>query len=298
MFERTLIPLDGSTAAEMALPYGSELSERLGSKLVLYHVCGVEHEPQTNLHKVYLNSLADTIKRTLHLRSEEKENAVTAKVEAGEPRESICSIVKKNNVDIVVMTTTGSTGYIVGKTIGSVADHVCRNVPVPVMLIRPGEKQTNEKKQRLISHIFLTLDGSELSERAMPIAVELASRLKIPVTLFQMAHIVVPYSDGMLVDDTLSYSLLSDANEERVKTEMTDLEDKLKNKGLDVNKLVVAGVSAADEIIDGSIKVGADLIVMSTHGRSGLGRWLLGNVAEKVLRHSELPILLVNARAY
>jgi nucleotide-binding universal stress UspA family protein len=101
----------------------------------------------------------------------------------------------------------------------------------------------------------------------------------------------------MAVDDTFSYTLLSDANEQRVKAEMTDLEDQLKGKGLEVNQLIVSGVSAGDEIIDASKKVAADLIVMSTHGRSGLSRWLLGNVAEKVLRHSEVPVLLVNARA-
>jgi nucleotide-binding universal stress UspA family protein len=298
MFERALIPLDGSTIAEMALPYGSELAERLGSKLVLYHVCGLEHEPQMNLHKVYLSSMADNIKRTLHLqRSEEKENTVTTKVEPGEPRESICGVIEKNHIDIVIMTAIGSSGLVVGKMIGSVADHICRNVPVPVMLIKPNEKQQGEKKQHLINRILLTIDGSELSQRALPVAEELGARLNVPITLFQMAHIIVPYSEDMAVDDTFSYTLLSDANEQRVKAEMTDLEDQLKGKGLEVNQLIVSGVSAGDEIIDASKKVAADLIVMSTHGRSGLSRWLLGNVAEKVLRHSEVPVLLVNARA-
>ncbi len=298
MFERALIPLDGSTIAEMALPYASELAERLGSRLVLYHVCGLEHQPQMNLHKVYLNSVADNIKRTLHLqRSEEKDNAVTTKVEPGEPRESICGLVEKNRIDMVIMTAIGSSGVVVGKMLGSVADHVCHNLPVPVLLIKPQKKPQEGKKQYLINRILLTLDGSELSQRALPVAEELGSRLNVPITLFQMAHIVVPYSEDMAIDDTFSYSLLSDANEQRVKTEMLDQENKLKGKGLEVNQLIVSGVSAADEIIDASKKVEADLIVMSTHGRSGFSRWLLGNVAEKVLRHSEVPVLLVNARA-
>ncbi len=298
MFERALIPLDGSTIAEMALPYGSELAERLGSRLVLYHVCGLEHQPQMNLHKVYLTSLADNIKQTLHLqRSEEKDNTVTTKVESGEPRESICSLVGKNHIDIVIMTAIGSSGLVVGKMIGSVADHVCRNVPVPVLLIKPQKKQQAEKKQYLINRILLTLDGSELSQRALPVAEELGSRLNVPITLFQMAHVIVPYSEDMVIDDTVSYSLLSDANEQRVKAEMTELENKLKGKGIEVNQLIVSGVSAGDEIIDASKKIEADLIVMSTHGRSGFSRWLLGNVAEKVTRHSEVPVLLVNARA-
>ncbi len=146
MFERALIPLDGSTIAEMALPYGSELAERLHSRLVLYHVCAPEHLPQMNLHKVYLSSVAVNIKRTLHLlRSEDKENTVTTKVEPGEPRESICGLVEKNHIDIVILTAIGSSGLVVGRMIGSVADHVCRNVPVPVMLIKPNEKKQGER---------------------------------------------------------------------------------------------------------------------------------------------------------
>lgn len=298
MFERTLIPLDGSDTAEKAIPYGEELAERLGSRLVLYHVCGIEHQPQINLHKIYLSSLAETVRRTLQLgRSEEKET-VTTRVDVGEPRENICSLIDESKIDLVVMTAIGSSGVLVGKMIGSVADHVCRNVPVPVMLIRPRQKQPTDKKQHLINRILLTLDGSELSLRALPVAEELASRLNIPITLFQMAHIIVPYSDDMVVDNSLGYTILSNANEERVRTEMKDVEEKLRDKGFSVNTIVVPGASAADEIIDASIKAGADLICMSTHGRSGMRRFLLGAVADKVIRHSDVPVLLVNARAY
>jgi nucleotide-binding universal stress UspA family protein len=196
------------------------------------------------------------------------------------------------------MTATGSSGVIIGKMIGSVADHICRNVPIPVMLIRPQEKQPAETKQQLINRILFTTDGSELAQLALPVAEELASRLNIPITLFQMAHILVPYSEDMTVDDSLSYTILSNANDSRVRIEMRGLEQKLRDKGLIVNSIVVPGASAADEIIDTSNKVGADLIVMSTHGRSGIKRFLLGAVADKVIHHSEIPVLLVNARAY
>jgi nucleotide-binding universal stress UspA family protein len=299
MFERTLVPLDGSDTAEQAIPYARELAERLGSKLVLYHVCGVEHQRQVNIHKTYLSSLAETIIQALdQKRSDELENAVSTKVEVGEPRENICSLIQTNNIDLVVMTATGSSGVIVGKMIGSVADHICRNVPVPVMLIRPQQKQSTEKKQYLISQILFTTDGSELAQLALPFAEELASRLFIPITLFQMAHIIASYSDNIVVDDSLTYTMLSNANEERVRTEMRSLEEKLRGKDIMASSMVVPGANAADEIIDASSKVGADLIVMSTHGRSGMRRFLLGAVADKVIRHSEVPVLLVNARAY
>ena len=65
MFERILLPLDGSEVAEIALPYGRELARKLDSELILFHVCGPEHHQQEHMHKVYLNSLAETLRRNL-----------------------------------------------------------------------------------------------------------------------------------------------------------------------------------------------------------------------------------------
>jgi nucleotide-binding universal stress UspA family protein len=78
---------------------------------------------------------------------------------------------------------------------------------------------------------------------------------------------------------------------------MAALEKELKAKGLNVTNIVTSGFDAASEIIEVCKKVGIDLVVMSTHGQSGLGRWVFGSVAEKVLRHGETPLLLVHARA-
>ncbi len=77
---------------------------------------------------------------------------------------------------------------------------------------------------------------------------------------------------------------------------MIVLERELKQKGLDVTQIVTSGFDAANGIIEVCKKIGTDLVVMSTHGRSGLGRWVFGNVAEKLLRHGETPLLIVHAR--
>ena len=78
---------------------------------------------------------------------------------------------------------------------------------------------------------------------------------------------------------------------------MIALSDELKHKGLNVADIITTGSDAATEIIELSKEIDIDLVIMSTHGRSGLGRWVFGNVAEKVLRHGETPLLLVHARA-
>jgi nucleotide-binding universal stress UspA family protein len=301
MFEKILLPLDGSEAAEVALLYGEELVKKLGSELVLFHVCGPEHKHYLHMHETYLNTLAGDIRRSLEKdQPSSTKIKVTTRIEIGGPQENVCALVQQNDIDLIIMSSIGHSGIKVGKMMGSVADHICRTVPTPVLLVRPQKNHQIEAKKQLISHILLTLDGSELSRLALPVGEELATKLKIPITLFQMAHLIIPMSeDGTALDVNpfYDYTKLNEDVENLVNTEMAALEKKLREKDLNATHLVVSGVSAADEIIEASKKVGADLVVMSTHGRSGLGRWVIGGVAEKIIRHSGVPVLLVNARA-
>jgi nucleotide-binding universal stress UspA family protein len=298
MFEKILLPLDGSELAEMALPYGRELARKLNSELILFHVCRPEHHQQEHMHKVYLHSLAETMRHNLK-RSQPKgtEIKVTTRIESGGPQENICALVENNGIGLIIMTAVGASGLKVGKMLGSVADHICRTVPIPVLLIRAQETQRISGRGQLINRILLTLDGSELSQRALPVGEELATRLKVPITLFQMVHMLIPYADEMAGAPFMDYAKLSEDEEKRVQTELIALERELRKKDINVTHNVIIGTSAADEIIEEGKKVGADLVVMSTRGRSGMRRWVLGSVAERVLRHSEIPVLLVNARA-
>jgi nucleotide-binding universal stress UspA family protein len=296
MFEKILLPLDGSKTAEMALPYGQELAEKLGSELLLFHVCGPEHHQQQHMHEIYLNSLAESLKRNSGKGSTGGIKIAT-KIETGGPQENICTLVEKNHISLIVMTAIGASGLKIGKMIGSVADHVCRTVPAAVLLVKPGYPPLVEGKSHLINRILLTLDGSELSKLALPVAKELGLKLKVPITLFQMAQIVMPYSDDLAGGTMLNIKQLTDVALEQAESDLNKVETELKAKGLKANHAVVAGTSAPEDILDAVKKTGADLIVMSTHGRSGVTRWVLGNVAERVLRHADVPVLLVNARA-
>jgi nucleotide-binding universal stress UspA family protein len=296
MFERIMLPLDGSEVGEIALPYGEELARRFGSEIILLHVRGPEHQQYERMHKMYLDRLAETVKHNIS-RGQPKgtEVKVTTKVETGEPKENICNLVEKNGIDLIIMASVNASGLKIGRMLGSVADHVCRTVPIPVMLIRPQDTKRIEGRKSLINHILIPLDGSELSKLALPVAEELATKLKVPITLFQMARIIYPY--GNEAASFVDYGKLTEEEEKWIRDEVTALEKELKEKGLNVTHTVTTGFNAAEDIIEVGKKVGADLVVMSTHGRSGLGRWVLGSVAEKVLRHGEIPLLLVHARA-
>ena len=308
MFERILLPLDGSELAETAIPYGEELAGRLGSEIILYHVYGHEHKHQQRMPQVYLDRLADTIRQ--NTKNKGIEVKVTTEIEAGEPTENICNLVNKNKVDLIIMTAVSASGLKIGKMLGSVTDHLCRTVPIPVLLLRPQDRQVIESKKQLINRILIPLDGSELSKLSLPIGEELASRLKVKITLFQMAALlrVYDYGYGMgynTYDSSYSskynvyadYAKLEEEERNRVNNEMVALDKELKEKGFDVNYSITSGADATNEIIKAGKDSGADLTIMSTHGRSGIDRWILGSVTEKILRYGEMPLLLVNARA-
>jgi nucleotide-binding universal stress UspA family protein len=300
MFERIMLPLDGSELAEIAIPYAKELAGSLGSEIVLYHVYGHEHRHQEHMHQTYLDRLVDSINQNVN-KGEAKGSQikVTTEVEAGEPAENICNIVAKKKVDLVIMTAVSISGHKIGKMLGSVTDHLCRTVPIPVLIIRPQDIARIESKKQLINRIIIPQDGSEPGKLALPVGTELSARLKVPITLFQMANIlrIYDYGIGMGYGGYVDYGKFDESEKIRVNEEILDLENKLKQTGLDVTHKVTSGVDAAGEIMKASKEAGADLTVMSTHGRSGIDRWALGSITERVLRYGEMPLLLVNARA-
>ena len=309
MFEKILLPLDGSELAEISLPYGQELAGKFGSELILYHVQGHDDGELEHIHQVYLDTVAGNARRIVG--ETNKGAKVTIEIQSGDPAQNICDLINKNKIDLIVMTAVNASGLKIGKMLGSVTDHVCHTVPVPVMVVRPQNAKRPRGEKTVFNNILIPLDGSELSKRALPIGEELAAGLKIPITLFEMVPLVYPSStnsnmygsDYVKINDRdeqvieYNYANAIEAEESRVHAELVEIERKLKANGLTVDHRITSGIDAAKEIEQISKEMGMDLIVMATHGSSGLARWLMGSVAEKVLRYGKVPLLLINARA-
>ena len=295
MFEKILIPLDGSEFAEAALPYGKEISRTFESEVILLHVCTHDCRNHLHMHEIYLDSLTEAL-----VHDSPKglpQNAipnVTAKIEAGNPLETIGIFVEKNNIDLIIMTCDGASGQK-NERLGSVADHISRTVKIPALLIKSRIAELHENDRPSIKRILVTLDSSALSKLALPAAEGLANKLQIPMTLFQMARDSYPYygEPAPFVD----YEKMAADEERKVRAEISSLAEELRKKGQIVEWEVTSGSDAAQEIIKISQKLGNCLLVMSTHGRSGLRRWALGSVAEQVIQQVEVPTLLVPTRA-
>jgi nucleotide-binding universal stress UspA family protein len=108
-------------------------------------------------------------------------------------------------------------------------------------------------------------------------------------------YVKVSDRDEQVID--YNYAKANEAEKSRGQAELLAIEQAIREHGLSVDHRITSGIDAAKEIEQISKEMGVDLIVMATHGRSGLDRWLMGSVAEKVLRYGKVPLLLVNARA-
>lgn len=135
-----------------------------------------------------------------------------------------------------------------------------------------------------IKRILVPLDGSKCAETVLPKVEKLAVDLKVGICLLRVAY---AHSFPGADPTDAEVKVVREA-EDYLKT----VEERLKAKGLKVDSHVRYG-NDAEEILDHAAMKDIDMVAMSTHGRSGVGRWLLGSVAEKILRHSPKPIFLV-----
>jgi nucleotide-binding universal stress UspA family protein len=140
--------------------------------------------------------------------------------------------------------------------------------------------------------ILVPLDGSELAKRALEQAEKLAKNFDAEIILFQVVPFMPIYGSPELVTPLI----VDEKQKEAAEKYLGNLAEELKKKGFKVTATVRTGQQVAVEIIDFAKESAADLIMMCTHGRSGITRWVLGSVALKVLTRAETPILLIRSR--
>lgn len=141
--------------------------------------------------------------------------------------------------------------------------------------------------------ILVPLDGSSLSERALPAARALAQKFESHVILLRVLDIPTPTAPTSHPEVAIGWvrEARQHAHEE-AESYLEAIQEALCKAGIDT-RILLRDRSPAEDILDVAGAEDIDVIVMSTHGRSGLGRWAFGSVAEKVARHSPCPVLLV-----
>lgn len=140
--------------------------------------------------------------------------------------------------------------------------------------------------------ILVPLDGSELAKKALDEAEKLAKCSGAEIILFQVVPFMPIYGSPELVTPLI----VDEKQKESADRYLINVAEELKKQEFKVTTMVRTGQQVALEIIDFAKESGADLIVMCTHGRSGITRWMLGSVALKVLSRAETPVLLIRSK--
>jgi nucleotide-binding universal stress UspA family protein len=300
MFTKLLIPLDGSGLAEQAVGRAAALARAAHAQLELLIV----HQPLAHAgfpstpwdddnwkgDQQYVNFLAGEIASGASV-------PASAMILRGSAAETICQHARDVGAELIVMTTHGRTG-LSRIWLGSVADAVVRLSSVPVLVLPPVRaKMSWRGTVKPFANILVPHDGSALSAAALPLAIELARLTGAEITLFRVMQPVpalIPVDSMMptavtpiIPDVEATARLLGDVQRETAETAARAAGD----FGLSVRGVVEVGEHVSDAIVTFAHANSTDVIVMATHGR-GASRWLLGSVADKVLRASGLPVVL------
>lgn len=296
MYTRMLVPLDGSETAEKVLPYTRVLARSLKIPVELLAVIEIGRYASGERAR-YLDTLMDTaIRRNqAYLQRVAKTfpgASVEWTVEGGVPAETIITKAAENKGTLITLATHGRSG-LKRWLLGSVAEKVLRGTSNPALLVRANEEAKTEGEVTQ-NRIIVPLDGSELAETALPTVVELAKALRLKVVLLQAYTVkAIIYSYEDYIPD------LNDIEAELKKEATSYLDsrvEQLKSEGLaDVVPIVSEG-EAAETIIELAKGAPNSLIAICTHGRSGVKRWVLGSVTEKVVRHADDPVLVIRAK--
>ena len=273
---RILVPLDGSPLAETILPLVEVGGHPWGSDVLLIRSLPTDASPEPTAEKEAFYYLAAQARRL-----ERAGLRVRYEVWHGDPSQTIINAAVLGRVTLIAMTTHGWRG-LDRLRFGSVAEAVVRKARVPVLLLRGPLRWPADRPPR----ILVPLDGSKQSVAILA----LITRLRHPLQpVVELCHVLETPTPIASPDLWPSVPALPDPEAathylERVAT-------RLARGGFGVERVVLEGLPAptiAKRIADS----GVDLVAMTTHGRSGIARFLMGSVAEEVLRTADVPVLL------
>jgi len=307
MYRKILVPLDGSTFAEHALPLALALARRAHAGIHLVTVStpvwaasleGAYVNPpevEEELIAAYQTYLETTIAR-MH---ERIDAPITGEVVFGGVAETLCQLADCGKYDLMVMATHGRNPL--GRFfLGSVGDEMIHRVNLPLLVVRPETKEVDLGKEPDLNRVVLPLDGTPLAEQIIEPAVALAGLMpETEIVLVRAVH------NEAVMDAPDEGPVRVEANKILLHLKQLQVEARreaedylaavarcLEARGLRVKTHVVVEDRPAEAILHEAEGEHAGLIALETHGRHGLSRLLHGSVADQVVRNAHVPILI------
>jgi nucleotide-binding universal stress UspA family protein len=294
---RILAATDFSPASEGALRWADFFASRFGAELVLFHALSLDPAlliGPTGVAVDLAARLVEDARRAAERSMQDLQRrfpSARAVVEEASPREGIVRAAQAQGADLVCVGTHGRTG-LPRLLHGSVAQHVIVHSPVPVLTVRQDDRPVR------VRCILAPTDFSPAADAALPWADLLARTFDARLVLLHVVEVTyetlveVPWGGGFEpVGEAITRQL-----ENRARAELQTRAQRLPPCETLVRTGLGAGLSR-QRIVEAAADVGADLVVMGTHGRTGVDRILFGSVAEHVVRTSPVPVLTVRHRA-
>ncbi|MCG8352164.1 MAG: universal stress protein [Chloroflexales bacterium] len=309
-----LVPLDESPFAEQVLPYVQILAPLIGARIHLLRVVTDAEQQHLMAYKpVTLHGLGDWVSdrrsrehqawETLqnfaegyldstapHLRKNDV--LVNCSVATGPAAEAIVKAAEQHDATLIAMATHGYSG-LRRWALGSVTDRVVHMANVPVFVIRGRQEPTATLAPP--RRILVPLDGSQFARQALPLAVRLAAAAHAELLLLMVVEPTMhlfPEPAAMGPTAMAGWEAV-EARREQARTTIEEIAAPLREQyQLPITVRAVVG-HIAEEIIEQASRHEMDLIIMTTHGYSGLQRWALGSIADKVLHAATVPLVLV-----
>jgi nucleotide-binding universal stress UspA family protein len=303
MYLKILVPLDGSELAECVIPHVEALADgHAGVVITFLYVVSPLDVPMVKA--AYKKKIEDDARAAAEhyvgklAASPKFKASASGKVLIGKPAETIISYAARNKADLIVMATHGRSG--VGQWFyGSVTEKVLQGSKIPLWLVKAASCKMDYGHKKLT--VLVPLDGSQLAESVLPQLKELTRQLpdnKLDFVLTRVCEIFAPSISypppmSMTWEEYLKYEI---ARCKKICLDyLTEVKDRLTKNKLKIRTEVPEG-NPAEKLIEYVAKNSIDLIVMSTHGRTGLSKWAFGSIAEKVLKGADSPILLIRAK--
>lgn len=302
-YGRILVPLDGASLAEEAVPTAIALAQRAGTagKVILLHVSRTTHLVYSHGGPFAMLPSTEQEITTYLARREAEVSAQGVAVEVvrteGDAAMGIVDIAHAQHVDLILLVTHAREGM--SRLVhGSVADRVLQGAPAPVLLLKHGEQPINMFSPEAQPHLLLPLDGSEVAESVLLRAIALAQQLGAAVTVLRSLNmpeltLEVRGRQGGPLDAPQGIVLMERQAATRY---LEQVQQRLQARGIPTAMRVTEGSAAEDiaeqaQVLEGAGQ--ATIIVMATHGRGGSDRWLYGSVAGAVLHLADVPLLVI-----
>lgn len=306
MFQHILVPLDGSSRAEEALPVAARIARVTGGSITLLQVVNQPMDFSAGLAPVPLMT-AQVIESEMAEASDYLHSLCASPIVAGIttntqvsfglPAQHILAAADANESDLIVLCSHGRSGFT-RWALGSVAHTLVHQSTVPVLVLRQGEALASltQPVAGPLS-VLVPLDGSALAEAALDPAMALTLALAAPMRgTLHLTQVVKPVSSSTEEGFTSEFNTEACRVAGSYLAEVAESVQAVSNHTLTLTTSVEIGTDVANTLLslaehgDGDVY---DLIVISSHGRGGLERWVMGSVTERLLTTTKLPILIV-----